>query len=260
MSYYFGIMPQPIRHNKELKPFSKVLYSEIVSCLNENGQCTKRNAHFKKVLGTSSSTLSSSLTELRQSGFINVEIQLQKGTQKFIKRYITPANFSGEVNQLINNTHADNQIGVINKPPLKKDIDPNEYQATLLYNNNNINTKYIEPKIKHTPISKDINPEQLEMLKGIVTNFLTKQSKRFPHLYKDKDKTSMVNKSINTLYDIIKVDGIDYKLIDSVLKWVLDHDFWHIHITSLYTLRHKAQNGNMRFQNVLTDYQSKRSN
>ena len=114
MSYYFGIMPQPIRHNKELKPFSKVLYSEIVSCLNENGQCTKRNAHFKKVLGTSSSTLSSSLTELRQSGFINVEIQLQKGTQKFIKRYITPANFSGEVNQLINNTHADNQIGVIN--------------------------------------------------------------------------------------------------------------------------------------------------
>jgi DNA-binding transcriptional ArsR family regulator len=259
MNGYFGIMPQYIRHNNELKPFSKVLYSEITSCLDDSGRCTKRNAHFIKVLGISSSTLSSGLTELRKNGFIDVEIQLQKGTQKFIKRYITPTNFSGGVNELLNNTHADNQIGVNGSSPQGSSIDPSEYQATLLYNNNTINTRYIDPKIKHTPINKKITPEQLDMLTGIVTNFLLKQKKKFPHLFTNKDEKELLNQSINELYNIITIDKVDYKLLDEVLKWVLEHKFWHSKITFLHTLRHKSVgNGNKKFENILTDYQSQK--
>ena len=90
-SGYYGFIPLPIRHHKNLKPSSKLLYSEITSCLDENGQCTKTNAYFKRVLGVGSkSTLSSGLTDLRKAGFIHVRIALEEGTRKFIKRYITP--------------------------------------------------------------------------------------------------------------------------------------------------------------------------
>jgi len=79
-------------------------------------------------------------------------------------------------------------------------------------------------------------------------------------LYKGKSKTDLVNKSINTLFDIITKDGIEYDVIKNVLKWALDHKFWHSHITSLHTLRSTASNGNKKFYNILTDYKSKGGN
>jgi hypothetical protein len=259
MNGYFGILPQNIRHDKNIKPLSKLLYCEITANLNDDGICTKRNVYFSKVMEITKAYVSRCLTELRKNGFIDVEIQLQKGTQKFIKRYITPTNFSGGVNELLNNTHADNQIGVNGSSPQGSSIDPSEYQATLLYNNNTINTRYIDPKIKHTPINKKITPEQLDMLTGIVTNFLLKQKKKFPHLFTNKDEKELLNQSINELYNIITIDKVDYKLLDEVLKWVLEHKFWHSKITFLHTLRHKSVgNGNKKFENILTDYQSQK--
>ena len=92
------------------------------------------------------------------------------------------------------------------------------------------------------------------MLTEMVKSFLGKQKKKFPHLYVNKDEEEIFNKSINTLYDLIKIDSISYLVVRDVLKWVLEDKFWHSQVTSLYTLRHKSPNGNIKFHNILTAY------
>ncbi len=259
MSYYFGVMPQFIRHNKDIKPFSKVLYSEILACLNDDGQCVKRNAHFKKVLGISTSTLSSGLTELRRNGFISVDIYLEKGTEKFIKRYITPIVFSGGVNQLVNSTHANNQIGVSNGSPQGNAKDPSEYQATLLYNNNDINKVYINND-KSVPILDELNDRQIEYLRNIVDDFYNEKNIHFPEVIKNdwhKDE-ALVNDSINTLYMIIKLDDYSEEVVRDVLRWAVNDKFWHSNLISLRGLRKKSNNGQTKFTNIYLKYKGRK--
>ena len=64
-SGFYGLMPRIIRQNKDLKPNSKVLYSEITATLDEDGVCTKTNSYFQNVLGFGKSAISNCLTELR---------------------------------------------------------------------------------------------------------------------------------------------------------------------------------------------------
>ena len=258
-SNYFGFIPLPIRHHKDLKPSSKLLYAEIMACLNEDGQCTKNNIHFIKVLNIKSkSTLSSGLTELRKANFIHVRIELEMGTRKFLKRYITPTptDILGGLNHNVNSPYANKSDGVDNASPLSDDVTPDNLEKTLLYNND-IVTELINPKKRHTLINKNINDKQLIALKNVASNFLHKQKKRFPHLFEGKDETDLLNKSINTLYDLIKLDKVNYNVVCDVLDYTLGDKFWHSQVTSLHTLRHKSNNGNIKFHNILTAYNTK---
>ena len=258
ISGFYGFIPLSVRQNKNLKPNSKLLYAEITACLEKDGICVKTNAYLSKVLGIGKSALSNCLTELRREGFISVEMILEKGTQKFLKRYIrlTPTFLMGGVNDNPQDTPSFNMGGVSNDSPLTNGDTPTNYEQTLLYNNN-IHKNYIDAHIKVTPIHTDISDSQAFALTSIVNMFLNKQQRRFPHLYKGKSKNDLVNKSINTLFEIITKDGIEYDVIKNVLKWALEHNFWHSHVTLLHTLRNKASNGNRRFHNILTDYKSK---
>jgi len=258
-STYYGSIPLPIRHHKDLKPISKLLYAEITSTLNEQGKCIKRNAHFVKALHISISTVNSALKELREYGFIHVQIDVEKQTHKFIKRFITPipTYISEGVRQSSNFTHADNLNGVSDSSPLKDLEMPSGILATLLYNNNTIVTNKIEPNIRHTQLNDSINDKQLEYIQNIVNHFYDRQSKKFPHLYSDwKSDDDLINKSINMIYDLIRLDKVDYKLIKDVIYWALQDRFWHKNLISLKTLRKKSDNGFTKWNNLLTKYRS----
>lgn len=259
-SGYHGSIPLPIRHHKEIKPYSKLLYAEITACLNDDGKCVHRNTHFKKVLGMGSTTLSNSLNELRTSGFIHIEIQTEKGTNKFIKRYITPTpiNILDGVAETSDTPYASILDRVDTNAPLKEVITPNSILGTLLYNNNNIyNNTITKKQASITPIKVGISESQAFALTGLVNMFFKKQSERFPHLYEGKSRLDLVNKSINTLYDIIKKDNINYDLLRDILSWALDDKFWFSNITSLHTLRRVGSNGNKKIYNILTSYKVK---
>lgn len=259
-SAYYGSIPLPIRHHQDIKPYSKLLYAEITACLNDDGKCVHRNTHFKKVLKMGSTTLSNSLNELRKAGFIHIEIQTEKGSNKFIKRYITPTpiNILDGVSNSSESTHASILDGVDANAPLKDVIAPTTMLGTLLYNNNNIyNNTITKNQAPITPINPKINSKQLLALKSVASNFLNKQQKRFPHLFQDKDETDLINKSVNTLYDLIKLNSINYHVICDVLDFVLGDRFWHSKVTSLHTLRKRATNGNIKFHNILTAYNTK---
>ena len=47
-SGFYGLIPKVIRHHKELKSNTKLLYAEISACINEDGVCTEKIYTFKR--------------------------------------------------------------------------------------------------------------------------------------------------------------------------------------------------------------------
>ena len=253
ISGFYGFIPYDVRHHPDLKSSTKVLYAEITACLEKDGVCIKTNAYFSNVLGVGKTTISNCLTELRKYGFINVKIELQEKTQKFIKRYIslTPTNSLGGVNDNSQDPHTSNLGGVEEVASLKNDKTPSNTDQPLLLCNN-IDIIYTNGIKKHTPLKKQINDEQLEVLKKLVFSFYEKQHSRFPDMYRGwQDDLNTVNGSINTLYNIIKRDGYKYEVIRDTLKWALNDGFWGKHLLTLKNLRVTSKNGFTLFQNLL---------
>lgn len=253
---YFGILPTNIRHNKNLKPLSKLLFCEITASLEDDGVCVKRNIYFSKIMDISKVYVSRCLKELRDNGYIHVEIELEEGTQRFIKRYITPIPTGNGVNPITSHTYLPTVNGVDGSHEEDSMPTPNTTGKTLLYNNN-IDISHTNKQALNTPINKSINSEQLKYIKEVVNSFYTIQSGRFPHLYPDwKDDNNLINQSINIIYDLIRLDNVDYKLIKRVISWALQDKFWHRNILSLRSLRKKSENGFTKWNNVLTNYRS----
>ena len=71
-----------------------------------------------------------------------------------------------------------------------------------------------------------------------------------------QEDTTILNGSINTLYDLIKIDGFDYESIRDVIVWALNDKFWSNNLLSLKVLRNKAGNGFTKFQNLHHTYKN----
>ena len=76
-SGFYGIIPKTILHHKKLKATSKLIYAEIMACLEDDGSCIKRNIYFSNVLNIAKDTASRNIAELRDYGFIYVQIEQQ---------------------------------------------------------------------------------------------------------------------------------------------------------------------------------------
>jgi len=258
-SGYYGVIPTYIRHHEELKPNAKLLYAEITACLEEDGVCVKRNIYFSNVLNISKPTVSNCLTSLRKLGFISVVLELEKGTQKFIKRYITltPYNFSGGVLEESDPTPNENSGGVSDDDSLKNGSTPSNLPKALL-KNNNIHKIYTSKIKKVTPIDKEITHRQVDALMKVVADFYNKQQPRYPKMINEdwKDDSNIVNSSINTLYELIKKNNYTYEVVKDVITWALDDKFWSKNLLSLNTLRDTSSNGFSKFQNLHHKWQS----
>lgn len=260
---YIGYIPKPIRHNIDLSPRDKLLYCEITASLDDYGICTKNNIYFAKVTGCTKSTISASMTKLRELNYIDVIIEKDKTTQKFKKRYIilkAMSNFQGGGNSEITKTMSDSQGGVSTdnnyisenrNGTAKSDIDD-----SIIINNN---IRYIYSNKKDSvDLNPNMNNEQKKYLKSIVYNFYDEKHKQQPkHIKSDwyKDE-SLVNGSVNTLYDLIVTDGWDEKEVKNVINWTLKDDFWAVNLISLRTLRNKSTNGFTKFANIQLRYDS----
>ena len=253
-SAYYGVLPTPIRHHQELKPTHKLLYSEITACLDNNGVCTRNNSYFSRVLNISKGTVTNLLGIIRKHGFIKVTIENEEGTGKFLKRYITPTYPSQNLGVEDSNQtpHTSGDVGISNGSSREDVLTPTSKNGTLLYNNNNIKTIYTKHQAMDTPIKKEINDKQRVALLEIVKEFYSTQRTRFPSMIKEewREESSIVNGSINVLYDLIKKDGFKYDEIQGAIRWALDDKFWGKKLLSLKGLRVKAVNGFTKFQNL----------
>lgn len=254
---YIGYIPKPIRHNADLSPRDKLIYCEITSTLDDRGVCTKNNIYFSNVTGCTNATVSASMTKLRELDFIDVIIEKEENTQKFKKRYIilkAVSNLQGGGNANLQKAVSNTQGGV----DAILDTSSEGGNAKAISNtgdaiiiNNNI--RYIYSNKRHQiKYNENITQGQMEYLKKIVTDFYTAKHKQFPnHIKADWfDDNTLTVGSVNTLFDLITIDGWGEKEVRDVIKWATDDDFWSSNLLSLRTLRTKSKNGQTKFANL----------
>ena len=120
---YYAIIPANVRYDKRITPNAKLLYGELTALSNEKGYCWAGNQYFSDLYEVSKQSISSWIGQLRDAGYIAVQLQYKEGTKEILNRYIrilddpiqdilnTPTNNFGEGiqenlkdNNTINNT------------------------------------------------------------------------------------------------------------------------------------------------------------
>jgi DNA-binding transcriptional ArsR family regulator len=152
-SYYANI-PSPVRYDRSLKPNAKLLYGEITALTNKEGFCWAPNEYFATLYDVSSETVSRWISQLRDAGYIEVEILHIEGN----KRRIT-------IDKIINRSCQKGQEVLTKKSiPLDKKVKP-IYENITINNTSNI---YIETAFEF--LEKNA-PTQLE---SALMNFKSK--------------------------------------------------------------------------------------
>ena len=83
---YYAIIPANVRYS-DLKPNAKLLYGEITALSNKYGFCFASNKYFSELYNVNKNTVSSWLSDLKNYGFIIINIERDSNKQ-IIKRCI----------------------------------------------------------------------------------------------------------------------------------------------------------------------------
>ena len=85
---YYAIIPASVRYDKSLTPNAKLLYGEITALCNEKGYCWAGNDYFAGLYDVSKTSISKWISALRDSGYINIQLEYAEGTKQILHRYI----------------------------------------------------------------------------------------------------------------------------------------------------------------------------
>lgn len=121
---YWAVIPADVRYDKKLKDKAKFLYAEISALCNKDGYCYATNKYFADLYGVAKETISRLLTQLKERGYIEVRIELDKETKQVKRRLIylltkksIPLDNSlhGGIDQKVkeNNTSINNTINIL---------------------------------------------------------------------------------------------------------------------------------------------------
>lgn len=89
---YYSIIPASVRYDKRLTPNAKLLYAEITSLCNMNGQCFATNDYFAKLFCVSKVSISKWISQLVEYGYVSSVINYKEGSKEILNRYLTILN------------------------------------------------------------------------------------------------------------------------------------------------------------------------
>lgn len=145
---YYAIIPASVRYDNSLNANAKLLYGEITALCNQEGYCWATNDYFSKLYGVSKTTISRWIRDLKDNGYISVELIYKNGTKEIDYRYI---RICGEGINKNDNTPIDKND---NTPIDKNDKDNNTSLNNTSFNNT-INNTY--EKIPYSEIIEYLN-------------------------------------------------------------------------------------------------------
>ena len=85
---YYAVIPADVRYDVRLTPNAKLLYGEITALCNEKGFCWAMNEYFAELYSVSKVSVSKWVGNLRDCGYIEVQMQYKEGTKQISNRYI----------------------------------------------------------------------------------------------------------------------------------------------------------------------------
>ena len=127
---YFSILPANVRYDKRLTPNAKLLFAEITSLTNMNGECFATNEYFASLYCVSKVSISKWIKNLIDCGYLNSKITYKVGTKEIDKRYLTL--FNDPIKEKFNT-------------PIKEKLNDNN--TTIVEYNNNLTDSNIKEAI-----------------------------------------------------------------------------------------------------------------
>jgi hypothetical protein len=85
---YYAIIPANVRYDESLTPNAKLLYGEITALCNEKGYCWATNNYFAELYKVSKVSISKWIGNLKDSGYITVDMEQDRATKQILNRYI----------------------------------------------------------------------------------------------------------------------------------------------------------------------------
>ena len=95
---YYAVLPAEVRYDNNIGNFSKLLYAEISALCNKEGYCWANNNYFSKLYEVTNVTITRSISQLVESGYIirelinvngkNTTRKLRMATSKMITPHI----------------------------------------------------------------------------------------------------------------------------------------------------------------------------
>lgn len=89
---YFAVLPANVRYDSRLKLLSRILYAEITALCNEKGFCWARNKYFADLYGVSTKTISTCINQLKECGYVDIEMIYKEGSKEIVNRYLRICN------------------------------------------------------------------------------------------------------------------------------------------------------------------------
>ncbi len=89
---FYAILPASVRYDKSLIPNAKLLYAEITALQEASGHCFAFNDYFAELFGLKPATITSLLKNLKDNGYIEVEVIRDAGTNQVLQRKIRTTN------------------------------------------------------------------------------------------------------------------------------------------------------------------------
>jgi len=196
----------------------------ISGCSKRWGWSRKKVRRFYKDMGAEIFYADDTKKKQNQKGQIRGQIRDRKGTDKEQIRLINPSTLQTGQNR--NGTET-GQIGDRSGDTTINPIEPNPYP---------------NPKIKKEPP---------KFFQDLATKFYQKK--------KQHTKARLqfcALKWAETLHKLSRIDEYPNDLIEKVVMFTFDSDFWKTNLLSLASLRVKGKNGLIKFTNILADYEN----
>ena len=152
---YYSVIPATVLYNKELKANEKLLYAIITSLACKEGYCFASNKYLAEKLDVNSKTVSSWISDLRDKGFIIVELIRNENNQIIQRKiYINDSTYP------LNNGY---QYQSKNGQAIHQNVEDNNIRNNII-NNNKVNRKIISNYTNQREYSE-------EFLNSLYANF-----------------------------------------------------------------------------------------
>ena len=96
---YYAVIPASVRYDSRLKPNAKLLYGEITALCNKEGYCWAENKYFSDLYSVTKTTVSDWVKNLKDCGYIEVQIIYREGSKEILNRYIRLSEGATQENQ-----------------------------------------------------------------------------------------------------------------------------------------------------------------
>ena len=86
---FYSILPAHVRYDKNLTDKAKLIFSEITSLCNSNGECYAQNEYFENLYSLSERTVTRIISLLKKRGYIEIKYIYKFGSKEIEKRIIS---------------------------------------------------------------------------------------------------------------------------------------------------------------------------